>query len=201
MPSKTLTMDADYYGLLRVDPKADLLTIRNAWASEQRLWGVRQNAPDLATRHAAERHVQLLGKVKDVLLDPQRRAKYDRERAQPTVTIAPRAPALAEHVADSAEPVVMHRGYAARHPELLKPVAVGLAGGLITGSQVFHWDFALMMAVGSLLCMLVYAFNILGLRSAAWTFRTRARGVASMVVLSALTLGFGLRVLFDLVRS
>jgi hypothetical protein len=194
-------MDADYYGLLRVDPKADLVTIRTAWASEQRLWGVRQNAPDLATRHAAERHVQLLGKVKDVLLDPQRRAKYDRERAQPTVKIAPRAPALAEHVADSAEPVVMHQGYAARHPELLKPVAVGLAGGLITGSQVFHWDFPEMMAIVFLLSLPVYAFDVLGLRSVAWVFRTRARGIASWVVLISLTAGFGLRVLLELLRS
>jgi hypothetical protein len=32
-------VDVDYYLLLRVDPEADALTIRKAWAVEQRLWG------------------------------------------------------------------------------------------------------------------------------------------------------------------
>jgi hypothetical protein len=182
--------DADYYALLHVDPRADAGTIRAAWAVQQRLWGVRQNAPDLATRHDAERRVQLLGEVKDVLLDPRRRAKYDHARVVPVPK--PSAP-VALPVLVAAAPVT--RGYAARHPEIFKPLALGLAGGVITGSQVLHWDFALMMAVLGGLCISVYAFDVLGLRAVAWTFRTRARGIASWVVLVAVTLGFGVRVL------
>ena len=38
--------DNDYYALLAVEPNADAVAIRKAWVNEQRLWGVRQNAPD-----------------------------------------------------------------------------------------------------------------------------------------------------------
>jgi hypothetical protein len=47
----------------------------------------------------------------------------------------------------------------------------------------------------------VYAFDVLGLRSVAWVFRTRARGIASWVVLISLTAGLWLRVLLELLRS
>jgi curved DNA-binding protein CbpA len=150
------TVDPDYYALLRVDPGADAVTIRTAWAVEQRLWGVRQNAPDLATRHAAERHVQLLGEVKDVLLDPHRRATYDRERARSVASRAAPVPVPLEATPAAASPVRVAnargtgpRGYIARHGDILKPLVIGLAGALITGTQVFHWDLSSMMAVFS----------------------------------------------------
>jgi hypothetical protein len=133
--------DADYYVLLGLDPGADAMTIRNAWASEQRLWGVRQNAPDLATRHAAERHVQLLGEVKDVLLDPRRRANYDRERVARTASVLPLP------LADIGRRGAVHQRGAARHAHIVKPLALGLAGTLITGSQILHWDVVLVLAV------------------------------------------------------
>src|SRR5579859_3588613 len=128
MPS----LDADYYGLLRVDPRADATTIRSAWASEQRLWGVRQNAPDLALRHEAERHVALLGEIKEVLLDPQRRATYDRERVARVVPVAVAAPAA--QIADAEELGSVRGSFAARHLEVMTALGVGLAGGVITRS-------------------------------------------------------------------
>ncbi|HLZ26774.1 MAG TPA: hypothetical protein VKV73_05580 [Chloroflexota bacterium] len=195
------TVDADYYALLRVAPSADAATIRTAWAAEQRLWGVRQNAPDLSTRHAAERHVQLLGEVKDLLLDPVRRAQYDLERARsvasragtlpvqggsPLTAAAPGrgtpaaaspgrgTPAAAARVAggrgrgvgtngtqtglaraggddarQSDRGPQRPPGYLARHGDVLKPLVFGLAGGLITLSQVFHWDVSSIAAVVS----------------------------------------------------
>jgi hypothetical protein len=73
----TLETETDYYALLGVDPGADAVTIRKAVVGEQRRWGARQNSPELATRQAAERYAQLLTEVRDVLLDPGRRALYD----------------------------------------------------------------------------------------------------------------------------
>jgi hypothetical protein len=45
-----------------------------------------------------------------------------------------------------------------------------------------------MMAIVSSVCTLAYAFDVLGLRSVAWTFHTRARAVVSWAVLIAVTL-------------
>lgn len=161
-------VDADYYALLQVAPSADATTIRMAWAVEQRLWGVRQNAPDLATRHAAERHVLLLGQVKDVLLDPRRRANYDRERALRAASAATTAPALPVRGAaipslrssttlvkrrpgDGALQGAMSTTTSRREADgrrgLAMPLALGLAGAVITGTQIFHWDLASLMAV------------------------------------------------------
>lgn len=163
-------VDADYYALLQVAPSADATTIRMAWAVEQRLWGVRQNAPDLATRHAAERHVLLLGQVKDVLLDPRRRANYDRERALRAASAATTAPALPVRGAaipslrssttlvksgpkhrpgDGALQGAMSTTTSRREADgrrgLAMPLALGLAGAVITGTQIFHWDLASLM--------------------------------------------------------
>ena len=64
------TQDTDYYALLGVDPGAATIAIRKALVREQRLWGLRQNANDPGTRQDAERRVQLLVTVADVLLKP-----------------------------------------------------------------------------------------------------------------------------------
>jgi hypothetical protein len=76
----TPEVEVDYYALLGIDPGADAVTIRKALVGEQRLWGVRQNAPDLAARHAAELRMLTLVEARDVLLDPSRRALYDVQR-------------------------------------------------------------------------------------------------------------------------
>jgi hypothetical protein len=100
-------VEVDYYALLAVDPGADAVTIRKALVGEQRLWGVRQNAPDLATRHAAERRVQLLAEVRDILLDPSRRALYDVRR----VPVWPTGPEPPESlVAPTPQPAPRGRG-------------------------------------------------------------------------------------------
>ena len=78
----TLETETDYYALLGVDPGADAVTIRKAVVGEQRRWGARQNSPELATRQEAERYAQLLTEVRDVLLDPGRRALYDVQRLE-----------------------------------------------------------------------------------------------------------------------
>jgi peptidylprolyl isomerase len=196
------TGDTDYYALLAVDPGADAVAIRKAWAVQQRLWGVRQNAPDLAARHEAERQVQLLGEVRDVLLDPLRRAAYDQhqaERRASELTLAlvrdPRPgsePSLSRRPSVSGQP-----GAAPRHRETASAFGVGLTGGLVTGSQVFHWDFPLMVAIVLALSVPVFAFDVFGLRSTTWPFRNWARGFATWLVLLELTLGFGLWALAD----
>jgi curved DNA-binding protein CbpA len=77
------TNDPDYYLALGVDSNADSVTIRKALVRELRKWGVRQNAPDPAESHEAQRQVQLLTEVSNVLLDPSRKATYDKHQAHP----------------------------------------------------------------------------------------------------------------------
>jgi peptidylprolyl isomerase len=200
------TGDTDYYALLAVDPSADAVAIRKAWAVQQRLWGVRQNAPDLAARHEAERQVQLLAEVRDVLLDPLRRAAYDQHqaerRASELMLALVRDPRPGPEPGLSRRPSASgQRGAAPRHRETASALGVGLTGGLVTGSQVFHWDVPLMVAIVLALSVPVLGFDVFGLRSAAWPFRNWARGFATWLVLLELTLGFGLWELADLDAS
>jgi hypothetical protein len=74
----------DYYAAIGVDAGANSVTIRKALVREQRIWGVRQNAHDRAASHEAERRVQLLAEIGDVLLDPKRKATYDKRQVQPS---------------------------------------------------------------------------------------------------------------------
>ena len=85
----TLETETNYYALLGIDPGADAATIRKAVVGQQRHWGARQNAPDLATRQDAERHQQLLSDIRDVLLDPGQRALYDVQRVEALPDLPP----------------------------------------------------------------------------------------------------------------
>ena len=89
----TLDSETNYYDVLGIDPGADAATIRKAVVGQQRHWGARQNAPDLATRQDAERHAQLLTDMRNVLLDPGQRALYDILRVEALPDRSPFSPA------------------------------------------------------------------------------------------------------------
>ncbi|MEU8403686.1 hypothetical protein AB0C28_51660 [Nonomuraea sp. NPDC048892] len=72
----------DYYELLEIDPGADETAIKEAVKKQRRLWISRaSSAPELDRRQAAERMVELIEVAERELLDPTRRAAYDRQRA------------------------------------------------------------------------------------------------------------------------
>lgn len=75
----------DYYALLGLNRSADADTIREAINRELRVWSHRTNAPELEKRQAAERKIKILEEAESTLLDPTRRARYDRNLASQPV--------------------------------------------------------------------------------------------------------------------
>ena len=73
-------MAIDLYELIGVSPSASITEIRTALAKQQREWNARQQAPDLTLRHEAESRMQQLAEARKVLLNPEARAAFDRER-------------------------------------------------------------------------------------------------------------------------
>ncbi len=69
----------NYYEILEISPSASEEEIRKALFQAYRKWSNRTNAPQLERRQEAERIVKLLQDVEEVLLNPQKRALYDRQ--------------------------------------------------------------------------------------------------------------------------
>lgn len=69
----------DYYALLNVPASAAVEDVKKALHREMRQWTNRTNAPQIERRQEAERRVKLLEQAEVTLLDPAKRAQYDRE--------------------------------------------------------------------------------------------------------------------------
>jgi predicted Zn-dependent protease len=74
----------DYYALLSLDLGCPEDDIRKAIHRELRTWTNRTNAPDLQRKQEAERRIKLLDEADAILLDPAKRANYDRELGRQT---------------------------------------------------------------------------------------------------------------------
>ena len=95
----------NYYQILKVEQDAAEGDIRKAIYREQRLWTNKTNAPDLLRQQEAQRQVKLLDNAESILLDPAKRAEYDRQiAAQAGAATRTTAPDLAG-VEDAAEEV------------------------------------------------------------------------------------------------
>jgi tetratricopeptide (TPR) repeat protein len=69
----------NYYRILNVSPSTSPADIRKAIIKELRLWSNRTNAPQIERRQEAERMVQTLEEAERILLDPAKKADYDRK--------------------------------------------------------------------------------------------------------------------------
>lgn len=79
----------NYYRILEIDASANEDAIREALNRELRIWSNRTNAPQMEKRQEAERIVNILQEAETVLLDPAKKAEYDRQLQ----TAAPQAAA------------------------------------------------------------------------------------------------------------
>ena len=66
------------YKILNVSPATKGPELKEAVHQALRLWTNRTNAPKMELRQEAERMVELLEEAKTILLDPAKRAEYDR---------------------------------------------------------------------------------------------------------------------------
>lgn len=71
----------DYYSVLEIDQTADADSVRQAVRKQRREWRNRQGHPKAETRALAEAMTQHISDAEEILLDPARRGKYDRELA------------------------------------------------------------------------------------------------------------------------
>ncbi|MFD6101180.1 J domain-containing protein [Nocardia salmonicida] len=69
---------SDFYALLGLPRTATDYSIKSELVKLQRQWMRRTNLPDLDRRQEAEQMVRRLSEARAVLLDPVRRAEYDR---------------------------------------------------------------------------------------------------------------------------
>ncbi|SFI86133.1 J domain-containing protein [Thermoflavimicrobium dichotomicum] len=69
----------DYYQLLGVSQQASKEEIEQAILQQMRVWTHRINAPTLTKRQEAERMVEELEQIKEILLDDEKRKQYDQE--------------------------------------------------------------------------------------------------------------------------
>lgn len=76
--ARKLPVMDDYYEIIGVNRPASAEEIERRVRHELRIWTKRTNNPDLTRRQEAERRVQQLSEARKVLLDPARRAEYDR---------------------------------------------------------------------------------------------------------------------------
>lgn len=70
----------DLYEVLEVAPSADAAEIRAAITRQRRVWIRRQASPDPTRRTEAEERVRLIDDAEKTLLDPNRRAAFDRRQ-------------------------------------------------------------------------------------------------------------------------
>ena len=77
----------NYYQTINVLPTAKDPEVKKALHETLRLWSSRTNAPQIDRRQEAERMVKLLEEAETILLDPAKRAEYDRnlKTAPPTM--------------------------------------------------------------------------------------------------------------------
>ncbi|WP_344480598.1 hypothetical protein [Glycomyces endophyticus] len=71
----------DLYAVVGIDPTADVGDIETKIKEQARLWNKRINSPDINKRHEAENMIRLLDQARTTLLDPRKRAEYDRDLA------------------------------------------------------------------------------------------------------------------------
>lgn len=84
----------DYYALLGVERTAAAEDLEKQIRQQLRTWSKRSNHPDLPRRQEAERRVQQYSEMRKILLDPHRRAEYDRRLAlEPAASGAAAGPA------------------------------------------------------------------------------------------------------------
>lgn len=77
-------MTVDFYEVLDVAPTAPAEEIRAAVTQQRRVWIRRQSSPDPDRRSAAEERVRQIDQAEKTLLDPARRAEFDRQRSAAT---------------------------------------------------------------------------------------------------------------------
>lgn len=83
----------DLYEVLEVAPSADPAEIRAAITRQRRVWIRRQASPDPTRRTEAEERVRAIDQAEKTLLDPNRRAAFDRRQSSGPVAAERRAPA------------------------------------------------------------------------------------------------------------
>lgn len=69
----------NYYEILGISPDASQEEIEKTLHEQLRKWSRRLNAPTMAKRHEAEKMLAKLEKMKEVLLDEEKRKQYDQE--------------------------------------------------------------------------------------------------------------------------
>lgn len=109
----------DYYRIVGVERTASMAEIDRTSREQLRQWQPRTYVADLARRQEAERRMMLLGVARSVLLDPAKRASYDRQFGQP--------PSVAVSSAPQAEPPPALRTRLRRRWYLVAGGAAGLA--------------------------------------------------------------------------
>ncbi len=72
----------NYYELLEISQNADKRTIEQAIRKTRRIWNNRANNPDVTIRAEAERHVKEVAEAEKILLDDNKRKKYDLQLSQ-----------------------------------------------------------------------------------------------------------------------
>lgn len=71
----------NFYSVLEIDQGSDSDSVRQAIRKQRREWRNRQGHPKAETRALAEAMTQHISDAEDILLDPVRRAEYDRALA------------------------------------------------------------------------------------------------------------------------
>jgi alpha-glucoside transport system substrate-binding protein len=74
----TPTTPENYYELLQITPDADDVAVREAVKSQRRTWVKRQHAPTIEKQREAEDRMRRIDAAETALLDPARRATYNR---------------------------------------------------------------------------------------------------------------------------
>lgn len=74
----------DFYEELGISPDSTREQIAAAIRDQEKLWRRRQNAPKREQQYEAGAKLEMIGKARKVLLDPQARQAYDRELANKT---------------------------------------------------------------------------------------------------------------------
>ena len=69
----------NYYKLLDISPTASAEEIKEAIKKLNKVWYTRTNSPSLERRQHAERMVKALEEAEKILLDPQKKAEYEKE--------------------------------------------------------------------------------------------------------------------------
>ena len=69
----------NYYKIINVEPTAKDPEVKKALHETLRLWSNRTNAPQIDRRQEAERMVKLLEEAETILLNPAKRAEYDKQ--------------------------------------------------------------------------------------------------------------------------